>query len=196
MMKTLYCFDFDGTLTNADTMFMFLRFYQPEMFYFQFIKHLPLFLLYGLKILSATYVKKSLIRAMLGGATRNELKVKADEFFREKQVAICREKAVAFISKIDRKEADCYIVSASLDIWLKPFAGYLNMELVATEAKYENNLFTGDFSTPNCTGKEKVNRMKQAIEGKRYKQIIAFGDSDGDRELMAWADVAYYRFFH
>jgi HAD superfamily hydrolase (TIGR01490 family) len=196
MMKSLYCFDFDGTLTTHDTLFLFLKFYNKKRYYVQYIKHIPLFLLCKLKIIPAEHTKKNFIRSILGGVLKEQLQEKASDFFREKHAIICREKAVGYIENIDRSETDCFMVTASLDIWVKPFSDHFNMELVSTEAKYENNIFTGDFSTKNCTGKEKVIRIKQAIVGKKYKQTVAFGDSDGDREMMAWADTAHYRLFH
>ncbi|KGT10013.1 hypothetical protein NV63_02955 [Elizabethkingia anophelis] len=48
-MKKLYCFDFDGTITTKDTMFLFLRFYNPGRYYFQFMRHVPLFVMMKLK---------------------------------------------------------------------------------------------------------------------------------------------------
>ena len=52
-MKKLYCFDFDGTLTYRDTMFLFLKFYNRRKFYFSFVKHVPLFILLKLNLLEA-----------------------------------------------------------------------------------------------------------------------------------------------
>ena len=196
MMKNLYCFDFDGTLTKHDTLFMFLKYFNQKRYYAQFIKHIPLFFLYKIRLVEAGRIKKSFIRSILHGASCEVLQNLANSFFKEKFTIICRESAVEFLEKLDREKNDCLLVSASLDIWVKPFADHFKMELVSTKAKFENNLFTGDFLTKNCNGKEKVYRIQKAIEGKKYKQIIAFGDSVGDREMLAWADVAHYRFFH
>ena len=49
MMKKLYLFDFDGTLTYKDTMVLFLKFYDPAKYSVQFLKHVPLFALLKLK---------------------------------------------------------------------------------------------------------------------------------------------------
>ena len=70
MMKKLYLFDFDGTLTYKDTMFMFLKFYDPTKFSVQFLKHVPLFILLKLKLADAESVKKSLIATILKGKSR------------------------------------------------------------------------------------------------------------------------------
>ncbi len=59
-MKKLYCFDFDGTLTYKDTMFMYLKFYDPTKYRIQFLKHVPLFILLKLKLAETEKVKKAL----------------------------------------------------------------------------------------------------------------------------------------
>jgi len=69
------------------------------------------------------------------------------------------------------------------------------MELVATQARFENDIFTGKFSTKNCNGQEKVNRIKKLIEKETFDKIIAFGDTSGDQEMLSWADEGFYRFF-
>lgn len=56
-MKKLYLFDFDGTLTYKDTMFLYLNLAK---FKLQFIKHIPLFVLLKLKLADAEKVKKVL----------------------------------------------------------------------------------------------------------------------------------------
>ena len=73
-----------------------------------------------------------------------------------------------------------------------------------TDSDAGARVLTGRFSTPNCYGLEKVRRLKEylrntdsvkaplpfgeAERGCRDSAIIAYGDSRGDRELLAWAD--------
>ena len=72
-MKKLYCFDFDGTLTYKDTMFLFLKFYNRRKFYFSFVKHVPLFILLKINLLEAEKVKRSFISSVLEGETKNRI---------------------------------------------------------------------------------------------------------------------------
>jgi len=196
MQKKLYCFDFDGTLTKKDTMFAFLKFYEPKKFYISFIKHIPLFIMLKLKLANAGEVKKSFVNSILKGKTRQEIESKALQFFNENYPSIIRESAIDFINQIDRTTTKCLLVTASLDIWAKPFAEKWKMDLVATQAHFENDIFTGKFSTKNCNGQEKVNRIKKLIEKETFDKIIAFGDTSGDQEMLSWADEGFYRFFH
>ena len=195
-MKKLYCFDFDGTLTYSDTMFLYLKFYDATKFRIQFIKHIPLFTLLKLNLLEAEKVKKSFISSILKGQPEAKIEKKSQEFFDQYYPEIVRENALDFIKNIDYSQTDCYIVSASLDIWVKPFADKFKMNLIATKAEFKNDIFTGNFIGKNCNGIEKVNRIKEEISGKKYDKTIAFGDTSGDQEMLDWANEGQFKFFH
>lgn len=195
-MKKLYCFDFDGTLTYKDTMFLFLKFYDPSKFYFQFAKHTPLFVFLKLGLLDAEKVKKSFISGVLKGERKEKIEQKAQKFFEESYPAIFIKNAFDFIENIDRENTESLIVSASLDIWVKPFADKFKIKLLSTEAEFVNGIFTGNFATKNCNGEEKVNRIKKEIEGKKFDKIIAFGDTSGDKPMLEFAHESHFKFFH
>jgi phosphatidylglycerophosphatase C len=195
-MKKLYCFDFDGTLTYKDTMFLYLKFYNSSKFNFQFIKHIPLFILLKFKLLDAEKVKKSFISSILKGQSRSKIEKKSKLFFEKYSSEIFRENAIQFIENIDHSKTDCYIVSASLDIWVQPFADKFKMKLLCTRAEFVDDLFTGNFVGNNCNGHEKVARITKAIEGKKYDKILAFGDTSGDQPMLNWADEGQFKFFH
>ena len=196
MMKKLYLFDFDGTLTYKDTMFMFLKFYDPAKYSVQFLKHVPLFALLQLKLADAESVKKSLIASILKGKSRYQIEKKAQQFFEENYPSLFRENALDFINNIDRTNTESYIVSASLDIWVKPFAEKFNMKLLSTQAEFKDDIFTGKFVGKNCNKEEKVNRIKLEIGDKKFDKIIAFGDTFGDKAMFKFANESHYRFFH
>ncbi|HAP94222.1 MULTISPECIES: HAD family hydrolase [Epilithonimonas] len=195
-MKKLYLFDFDGTLTYKDTMFLFLKFYDPTKFSVQFLKHVPLFILLKMKLADAEAVKKSLISSILKGQSRYQIEKKAQLFFEENYPSIFRENALDFINNIDKTHTESYIVSASLDIWVKPFAEKFNMKLLSTQAEFKNDIFTGKFVGKNCNKEEKINRVKLEIGDKKFDKIIAFGDTSGDKAMFKFANESHYRFFH
>ena len=195
-MKKLYCFDFDGTLTYSDTMFLYLKFYNPSKFRIQFIKHIPLFILLKLNLLEAEKVKKSFISSILKGEKKEKIEKKSQQFFDQYYPEIFRGNALDFIKNIDYSQTDCYIVTASLDIWVKPFVEKFKMNLLATQAEFKDDIFTGNFVGNNCNGVEKVNRIKAEITDKKYDKIIAFGDTFGDQPMLAWADEGQFKFFH
>ncbi|MCW1963144.1 HAD family hydrolase [Chryseobacterium viscerum] len=195
-MKKLYCFDFDGTLTYKDTMFMYLKFYDSTKYRIQFLRHVPLFILLKLKLAETEKVKKSFIGSILKGQTQEKIEMKSKQFFELHYPKIVRENALDFIKNIDRNNTQSLLVTASLDIWVKPFAEELKMELVSTRAEFKNGVFTGNFVGKNCNGKEKLVRIKEEINNSKYDKIIAFGDTSGDRPMLKWANEGHYQFFH
>ncbi|WDF46782.1 HAD family hydrolase [Chryseobacterium sp. KACC 21268] len=195
-MKKLYLFDFDGTLTYKDTMFLFLKFYNPAKYSFQFLKHVPLFILLKLKLASAEAVKKSFISSILKGESKYQIEKKAKLFFEENYPSLFRENALDFINNINRENTESYIVSASLDIWVKPFAEKFDMTLLATKAEFKDDIFTGKFVGKNCNKDEKVCRIEAELGDKKFDKIIAFGDTSGDKPMFKFANESHYRFFH
>ena len=195
-MKKLYFFDFDGTLTYKDTMFLYLKFYNSAKFNFQFLKHIPLFILLKLKLASAEKVKKSFISSILKGQSKTKIEEKSQQFFEKYYPEIIRENAIEFSKIIDREHTESYLVTASLDIWVKPFAEKFKMNLLATRAEFKNDIFTGNFVGNNCNGGEKVHRIKEALQGKKFDKTIAFGDTSGDKEMLEWANESHFEFFH
>ncbi len=195
-MKKLYCFDFDGTLTYKDTMFMYLKFYDSTKYRIQFLRHVPLFILLKLKLAETEKVKKSFIGSILKGQSQEKIEQKSKQFFEQHYPKIVRENALDFINNIDHNNTQSLLVTASLDIWVKPFAQALKMELVSTRAEFKNGVFTGNFVGKNCNGKEKLVRIKEEINDSKYHKIIAFGDTSGDRPMLKWANEGHYQFFH
>jgi len=81
------------------------------------------------------------------------------------------------------------IVSASFKDYLDPIASELRVAAVlATElAVGDDGRLTGELAGPNVRGPEKVRRL-DAWLGDRPAFVWAYGDSSGDRELLARAD--------
>src|SRR5215203_1934115 len=53
--------------------------------------------------------------------------------------------------------------------------------------------FTGRYVGGDCSGPEKVRRVKQRFDLAAYDVIYAYGDSVEDRELLELADEKWYR---
>ena len=89
------------------------------------------------------------------------------------------------------------IVSASIDNWVLPFARVLGVkQVLGTQLELSRgDRLTGRFSTPNCYGPEKVRRLQTLFPQRTNYYLIAYGDSRGDRELLSFADEAYYKLF-
>lgn len=90
---------------------------------------------------------------------------------------------------------DVVIVSASMAEWLQPWCDQNSIVLISTRLEVKEGRLTGRFATKNCYGPEKANRVKAAYDLSRYDHIFAYGDSRGDRELLALADEPFYKPF-
>ncbi|MBC7555504.1 MAG: haloacid dehalogenase-like hydrolase [Chryseobacterium sp.] len=195
-MKKVYFFDFDGTLTKSDTMFMFLRYCDQNRFAAKFLLHMPLFILLKFKLVQAEKVKQHFISSVLKGKTEQFLKEKALGFFENNYPDLIRGNALEFIHNVNREQTESYLVTASLDIWVLPFADKFEMVLIATKAEFKNGIFTGNFIGRNCNGEEKVKRIKEVLGEKKFDKSIAFGDTSGDEALLKYVNEGHYKFFH
>jgi phosphatidylglycerophosphatase C len=82
------------------------------------------------------------------------------------------------------------VVSASPSIYLEPLAERLGFDAVlATRLEVDGSgRITGRMLGGNCRGPEKVARLEGWLAG-RAPRVYAYGNSSGDRELLARADV-------
>jgi phosphatidylglycerophosphatase C len=82
------------------------------------------------------------------------------------------------------------IVSASPEIYLTPIGRLLGFDAVlGTRLEVDAaGVLTGSMDGPNVRGPEKVARLR-AHAGDGPLRIWAYGDSAGDRELLALADI-------
>ena len=59
----------------------------------------------------------------------------------------------------------------------------------------EGGRITGRLATANCNGAEKPRRILALFPHREDYRLVAFGDSRGDREMLAMADEAHYKPF-
>jgi phosphoserine phosphatase len=88
------------------------------------------------------------------------------------------------------------VVSASISDWVKPFFDKDELMVIGTEVEYDaNECLTGHFLTPNCYGEEKVKRLLAMEPDRDSYFLISYGDSEGDKEIIQFADRSYYQAF-
>lgn len=80
------------------------------------------------------------------------------------------------------------IVSASLGTYLRALAPTLGVrQVIATEMEVVDGVLTGALAGANVRGPEKARRLREWLDGDEVV-IWAYGDSNGDRDLLAMAD--------
>lgn len=87
------------------------------------------------------------------------------------------------------------LCSASPRLLLQPLADWLGVELLCTELEHVQGRWRPRLASPNCKGPEKVRRLQQYLGPLEGLTIEAYGDSQGDRELLQVAELPHYRSF-
>lgn len=85
------------------------------------------------------------------------------------------------------------LVSASFEVYLRPLASLLGVDdVLATRLDVSDGIATGALDGPNCRGPEKVTRLHEWLGDRSAVRVVAYGDSAGDREMLADADEAHW----
>ena len=186
----LVLFDFDGTLTTKDSLGEFIKFAVGKpTYYFKLALFSPIFFLYKTKLMDNSYAKELLFRLYFNNINEDEFRAVATEYGQTTINDILREEIYAKFLKHIEDGDKVLIISASMRCWLLPFANKHKVDLLSTELAFENKKFTGHFATKNCHGQEKLNRVQKHLNLDDYETITTYGDSSGDNEILAIADV-------
>jgi phosphatidylglycerophosphatase C len=132
----------------------------------------------------------------LTGLTAPELESDAEMFAAECAPALLRPDALAAWRRWRAEGARLVIVSASPSIVVAPFAERLGADqLIATELAYDaQGQVSGAFQGANCRGAEKIARLKAAF-GPDLVLKAAYGDTAGDKEMLALAEIKGFKLF-
>ncbi|KXB77467.1 HAD hydrolase, family IB [Prevotella amnii] len=193
----LYAFDFDGTITTKDTFIAFIRFVKGDLRTFLgLLLYAPILIMMKLKLYPNWKAKQQLFTYFFKGMNMKEFKLKCNEFARHNK-ALIRPLALIEIQKALKEGEKVIIITASIDMWVRPFFSELdkNIHIVGTKIEEKEGKVTGHFVTRNCYGAEKVNRLKEIMPNRNSYELISYGDSRGDKELLEYADKGYFKPF-
>jgi HAD superfamily hydrolase (TIGR01490 family) len=196
MMKAIAFFDFDGTISTKDSLADFIQYAVGKVNYYAGLLVLsPMLIAYTLKFIPNDIAKEKLLGHFFKGWNAKQFQMLAERYSLEQIDEIIRPKAIEKIRWHQNQGHQVVIVSASMDYWLRPWCGKNDLGLIATRLEVKDNKLTGRFATKNCYGLEKANRVNDVFELSLYEHIYAYGDSDGDKELLALADESFYKPF-
>lgn len=198
-MKKLYCFDFDGTLTTSDTLLEFIKYAKGNgRFWMTFLMYSPLLVLMKLHLYPNWKAKQKIFAYLFAGMRIEKFDALCREFAEEKQ-HLLRPQGIQKVHEAINEGAEVFIVSASIDNWVSPFfqvRGLDGIQVLGTQVETEGGILTGHFKTKNCYGAEKINRICQALpDAPEQYEIEAYGDSCGDKEMLAFAGKGHYKPF-
>lgn len=193
----LCVFDFDGTLTTCDTLLAFIIFcWGKWRFATGFLRFFPLLLLMKLHLYPNGKAKERVFTWFFRGMTIERFDELCRQFAAENR-HLLRPEGVKTLQQALVDGAEVAIVSASIDNWVGAFFANSQRPIVILGTKVEvvEGRLTGRFLTKNCYGQEKVNRLLERFPHREDYHLTAYGDSRGDREMLAFADEAHYKPF-
>lgn len=192
----LALFDFDGTITKSDTLPDFIQFACGKArYYWGLLLLSPILLGYVLKLVPNNIAKEKMLGHFFRGWSEKKFLNIATDYATTQVDQQVRKKAAERIDWHLSEGHRVVIVSASLEDWIKPWCERNRIELLATQFEKQSGTLTGHFSSKNCYGPEKVNRIKQSLDLESFDYIYAYGDSRGDKEMLALANESLYRPF-
>ena len=190
MKKTIAAFDFDGTLTLRDSFPDFIRYATgTPRFVAGFLLFSPLLVLMKLGLYSGSKTKELVFSHFFKGWDYKRFQALGQGY----ASAVENMRNEPIINRMNEHIAGgdtVYVISASIREWVEPWCLQQGAHaVIATEAEVDaSGRLTGRFKTPNCNGQEKVRRLLQVEPRRDSYNLHAYGNSSGDKPLLAFAD--------
>jgi len=192
---TIAAFDFDGTLTYRDSLLPFLLFDQGSwQFTLKMIRVSPVLAAYAFKLIRNDRAKEILLKTFLGGRSLSEIEASGGRFAATQIQSMLKPEAWERFLWHKSQGHVCVLVSASLVHYLVPWASKAGFDHVigSSLATDDQGVVSGKLHGGNCYGDQKAKRIREWLGG-TDAIVYAYGDSRGDRELLAMADHPFYR---
>lgn len=191
-------FDFDHTFIDRDSLIPFLVYrdgWIKALLYLVIL--LPSFLKFLLNRMTRQETKEAILTQFFRGYSFTEVEASAKKYADERLDDFINKEALRCFLWHKSQGHRCLLVSASLELYLKPWAirhgfeGVIGSQLELTEKRE----ITGKILGLNCWGAQKVYRLTAYLGPKENYQLYAYGDSAGDYEMLQFADFHFYRMF-
>lgn len=195
MKRIVAAFDFDGTLTYSDTLlpFLFFAFGRVKTLW-KMIPLLPQLSLFFVGFCSRQEAKELILTQFLKGLPSADIHQLGKGFVNGPLMKKFRKEAVDRLKWHKENGHICVLVSANLSFYLS-FLPDFDYIIASKAAVDKHDQLTGRLEENNCYGKEKVKGL-QAVLGDRSSYILyAYGDSQGDKELLEFADYPFFQKF-
>ena len=192
-MKKIYAFDFDGTITTKDTLIEFIRYAKGSMALgLGFMRYAHLLVLMKIGLYPNYKAKQKVFANFFKDTTLDDFNALCKAFAASSS-HLLRPNAIEAINHAIKEGSEVLIVSASIDNWVQPF--FPQVKVVGTQIEVIDGKLTGRFLSKNCYGQEKVNRILSLYPNRQDYHLTAYGDSRGDKEMLAFADESHFKPF-
>jgi HAD superfamily hydrolase (TIGR01490 family) len=196
LSKAIAFFDFDGTITTKDSLAEFIRFTKGNSgFLLGLIPVLPHIIGFKFGLFNRQKAKEKLLSVFFSGMPEHEFKEQSVSFANNRVPSLLRPGAVEKLKWHQQQGHEVVIVSASPAHWLKPWCNSNGFACISTELEVADQKITGKIHGLNCHGEEKVRRIREKYQLSAYDAIYAYGDTGGDKPMLAIAGYSYYKPF-
>lgn len=196
-MTSIAFFDFDGTITRGDSFLKFL-FYKRRIsisLILQVAASIPALLLWKAGIYNNNKAKEKITGYFFRGVDQAAFEKKCSGFATDVLPLMTRQDAMEKIQWHQQHGHTIVVVSASIENYIRHFSSSHQLDYIATRMEVKDSKLTGKFSGKNCYGIEKEIRIKERYQLADYETVYAYGDSRGDREMLALAHKPFFRLF-
>ncbi len=205
-MRKIAVFDFDGTITESDTLAPFLlKFAGTARFLYSALRHAPTMLSAAIGAGNRDAAKEKFLVSLIGGRPEGELVSAGNEY----AAFVLREEKfnTEVIERLAWHRAEGHeivVISASLDVYIQAIAAALGAaKAFGTEIEVESGVLTGRLRGGNVRAANKVKRLEGWLNhtldhsldhspdhslDREACEIWAYGDSSGDDELLERSD--------
>ncbi|RLV61137.1 HAD-IB family hydrolase [Parashewanella curva] len=191
-MPNLALFDFDGTITDTDMFSPFLTFAaRKKRKIIGNIVILPFYLLYKAGELPTHIMRPIASFVAFSYRNQHELERYGVQYAKRVIPDCVMERAKEQLEWHKANGDVIVVVSASLDLYLKPWCKANGFQLLCSELSMNNNQCSGRYINGDCSRNRKAVRVTQAFKLADFDRIYAYGDTQEDRELLNLADEAY-----
>lgn len=189
-------FDFDGTITRADTMLGLIKFHFGSLKFYLGMMMISTSLI-GLKLglLSRQIAKEKLLSHFFAGMKVAEFDEICRSFSAMKMPKLLRVAALKRLEQLKSEGAAIVVVTASASNWVKFWCAANGLPYLSSELEVNDGKLTGKLDGLNCNEEEKVNRIKASYSLEEFDEIECYGDSSGDKAMLAIATHPYYKKF-
>lgn len=192
--RPIAAFDFDGTVTRRDTMMPFLRVVAgTRRVAIAALGDLPRLALVGLRVGDREAAKARMLRRLLAERSLDEVRAAGRTHAHAVLAGEIRPVTRKRIAWHRDHGHELVLVSASLDVYLDVIGPELGFNRVlCTRLDARDGRLTGAMVGGNCRGPAKVARLRAAYPNLDRRDLWAYGDSAGDRAMLAAADHAFW----
>lgn len=189
-MRKITVFDFDGTLTLRDSMMAIIIFQRGRMgLLWALLREVHLLVLMFMGLYSNQKAKEHLLSYCFGGMNEDDFYSFCHDFA-SKHTDILNPGMVEKLNKAKAEGQEVCVITASPECWVSLF--FDDVQVLGSKMEVTDGKITGRLSNRNCYGQEKVERLLAFFpdikNNRKDYYITAYGDSKGDREMLAFAD--------